>query len=257
MAKSDTTSTDRKKKTNTATRRGKTKKRGHRSKRAGNRTAPPQTAKSKTFPVMTETIEIDHGITRKAYDQHFDGFRGAFFYTTSILGRFGLTDGADRAHAYVIDLIDNARKEVEAETARIGLLVKEKKGPKKIPRTSPDVEKRRAEVPSFVVRKYLSLFPVVDRLIDAIVCAENVGAINWNRRAELLKLARHYLRSPAGRFHSLSQKLVARQRTNGKDIAAARKAMLAVLNVTIDEHKAIPGIEKKHPMTGAKTGTAG
>ncbi len=250
------------KKSTTTSKTNKPNPRGGRSKRAGkNRqaaTAPKQTqTKSRTFPIIKVSTDIDHGITRKAFDQHVDGFRGAFFYTTSILGSFGLPEGAERAHAYIIELIDNAKREVETETARISKMVEAEAGTKSIPRTSPEKTSRETEVPSFVVRKYLSLFPVVDRLIDAIVCAESHGAISWTRRDELLKLAKHYLRSPAGRFHSLSQKLVARQRLHGKNMAAAREAMLEVLNATIEEHKAIPGIEKKHPMTGKKTGTAG
>lgn len=257
MATAQKQVTPKKKKSSTASAADKGSKRGTRSKRGGqNKTEAKEIDhRSRTFPEIREQIELDHAITRGTFDAHFNGFRSAFFLSASILGRFGLTDGSDRVHEYIIGLIDNATKEIRAEVVRIKKLIVERGGPENIPRSSPEIVKRKADVPSYVVRRYMMLFPEVDRLIDTIVCAENVGAISWNRRAKLLDLSKRYLRSPAGRFHSLSQKLVVRQRQNGKNIAAARKAMQEVLDAAIAEHAKLPGVEKKRPMQKAKTGT--
>jgi len=242
---------------------GKAQNRRKRGKRGGNnlRGAKPNknAAKSrpKTFPTMRETIEIDHAITRGAFDVLFDSFRSAFFHTTSILGRFGLEDGANNVHQYIIGLIDNARTEIEETTARISRDIEKRGGPSEVPRTTNGSERRTAEVPAFVVRKYLTLFPAVDRLIDTIICAENVGAISWKERTKLLKEAPAYLRSPAGRFHSLATKLGARQASSEASHAEARKQIDEALGVLLAQHQALPGVETKRPLNPAKTGTAG
>jgi hypothetical protein len=165
--------------------------------------------------------------------------------------------GANKVHQYIIDVVDGAKDEVEKATAELTSLIKSKSSIEAIPRTTSDPARRTAEVPAFVVRKYLSLFPAVDRLIDAIVCAENVGAIGWAKRSDLLKKAPHYLRSPAGRFHSLSTKLSARQKNNEAGIADARKAMEEVLTAVLSQHEALKRVDEKRPMTSAKTGTEG
>lgn len=242
---------------------GKAQNRRARGKRGGNnlRGAKPNKnagqSRPKTFPTMRETIELDHAITRGAFDVLFDGFRSAFFHTTSILGRFGLEEGANDVHQYIIGLIDNARTEIEEETANISRNIEKQGGPAVVPRTTSGSERRTAEVPAFVVRKYLTLFPAVDRLVDTIICAENVGAISWAHRTKLLKEAPGYLRSPAGRFHSLATKLGARQASSEASHAEARKQMKDALAVLLEQHQALPGIEAKRPLKPAKTGTAG
>lgn len=236
---------------------GKWKKRGRRGGRQIESApklppAPKKSTKTRTFPIIKEDLQLDHTITRNGFDTHFDGFRTAFFHSTAILGRFGLNTGTDEVHQYVIGLIENLDAEIEAETQRLSALIKSKGGPTNIPRSSPNKEMRKAEVPSFVVRKYLGMFKKVDRLVDAIVCAENVGAVSWNRRHELMKKANSYLRSPAGRYISLAQKLLVRERWNNKNSSAAKQAMVSVLHDTLERQKSIDGMEKKRPMKSSK-----
>jgi hypothetical protein len=213
--------------------------------------------RSRTFPIVRETIRLDHAIPQGAYDRHFDSFRSAFFHCTSVLGRCGIPKGADQVNNYILDLIDNARIEMENETARIAKLIKEETGSDKVPRSAPDIQQRTAEVPSFLVRKYLTLFPAADRLVDAIVYAEIAGVLSWQRRAELLNLVKKYLRSPWGRFHSIAQKLMVRHQHHHKNMAEARKEIQKVLDATLVQHKSLQRVEQKRPMQQKKTGTEG
>ena len=176
-----------------------TRNRGGRNYKSGPARSP---LKSRSYPIVRETLQIDHAITQGSYDRCFDSFRSSFFHTTSILGRCGIPEGADQVNSYIMDLIDNARAQMENETFRIGEMIREATGQKSIPKSAPNVQQRTAEIPSFLVRKYLTLFPVADRLIDAIVYAEIAGTLPWKRRAELLNLVKKYLRSPWGRYHS-------------------------------------------------------
>lgn len=234
----------------------KPKKSRERGNRGGARNKGPQRSdKTRTFPVMKESISIDHGLVRGAFDLHFSGFRSAFFHVTSILGRFGMDEAAEQVHEYIIDLIDEAEKEIKKTTVAISQQIKQRGGPDVIPRTSPEQATRIAEVPSYVVRRYLNLFPAVDRLVDAIVCAESHGAIPWSRRKELLNDAPKYLRSPAGRFHSISTKLDARQSKDEKGLVKAKEEMLEMLEAVLLQHKQLKGIEEKHPLAESSVKT--
>ena len=163
----------------------------------------------------------------------------------------------NQVNNYIMDLIDNARTEMENETARISRLISEETGNANVPRSAPQIQQRTAEVPSFLVRKYLTLFPAADRLIDAIVYAEIVGVVNWQRRLELLNLVKKYLRSPWGRYHSIAQKLLSRQQHHHKNVAEARKEVQKVLEATLLLHKALPRVEQKRPMKQQKMGATG
>ena len=237
----------------TGNKRG-TRKRGGRLLREKREQQP---LKSRTFPIVRQTLQLDHSIAQGAYDQFFDGFRSAFFHCTGILGRCGIPGGADQVNNYIMDLIDNARTEMENETARISRLISEETGNANVPRSAPQIQQRTAEVPSFLVRKYLTLFPAADRLIDAIVYAEIVGVVNWQRRLELLNLVKKYLRSPWGRYHSIAQKLLSRQQHHHKNVAEARKEVQKVLEATLLLHKALPRVEQKRPMKQQKMGATG
>jgi len=267
MAKAATTSTGPTKKSTTRkvvdkpanAKPEKKSKRGTRSKRAGVKNRDPSQRaplKARTFPIVRETFAIEHFATQDAYDRYFDSFRSCFFHTTSILGRSGLHNGADRVNQHIIDLIDSVRGEIEAETARIAKLVEAQTGSGKIPKSTPQVEQRTAEVPSFIVRKYLSLFPAADRLIDAIVYAETLGIVSWQRRSELLRLVKKYIRSPFGRYQSIMHRLAGRQRKEQTTMAVARKEMLAVLEEALTEQGRLQQVQKKRPMK-KKTGTEG
>jgi len=247
-----------KKKSSTGLNTGKSKNRRPRSKRGGTAASEAQSIrKTRTYPTMRETVHLDHAIVRGCFERHFDGFRSAFFNTTSILGKFGLETGCEQVHEYIVGLIDRAKVEVDAATAEIAVAIKKNGGPQTIPRTAPDPTQKSAEVPGFVVRKYLSLFPAVDRLIDAIVCAESFGAIPWSRRAELLRDAPAYLRSPAGRFTSISTKLSARQNASQDGLSVATKAMESLLKELLQSHSELKGVEQKRSLVRKKTGTEG
>jgi len=228
--------------------------RGGAGRQRSNKPVPnQQSGKKRTYPTMQVSLEIDHAIVRGAFDAHFDGFRSAFFHTTSILGKFGMEDGASQVHEYIVGVIDNVKAEVDRASAVIIKKIVKAGGSENIPRTAPTPDKCTAEVPAFVVRKYLSLFPAVDRLVDAIVCAESLGAVSWTERMKMLKAAPSYLRSPAGRFTSISTKLSARQRGSQKDLNKAKKAMEEVLASVLADHAGLKGVEEKRPLT--KTGT--
>lgn len=232
-----------------------TKKRKRVRKRGGKSQNGPR--KPRTFPCMTETIQIDHSLVAGAFDRDFERFRSAFFHSTSILGKFGLDDGIDAVHKYVVTMIDKIEKEVESATDNIMQDAVKAGAPQEVPRTTPQRMSRKAEVPAYVVRRYLQLFPVVDRMLDAIVVAESHGAIGWSRRGQLLRAASNYLRSPAGRFYGLATKLGARQSKSEKGMAEAKKAMQALLSNVVAEQQRLKGVEEKKPIAKKNAAKAG
>lgn len=240
-------------KSSSATKAGNGRKRtqAKKARKVGNGKAKNE-RKTRTYPTIKETIEVDHAITQGAFDQLYDGFRSAFFHTTSILGRFGMEEGANQVHEYIGEVTDSAIREIEAATADIVRRIHKKNGPEAIPRTAPKPERKTVEVPAYVVRKYLTLFPAVDRMIDAIVCAETIGAISWTERGRLLKEAPKYLRSPAGRFHSLATKLGARQSKSEGGIEEAKTAMREALEAAMEQHRQLKGVHEKRPLKEKK-----
>lgn len=241
-------------KSTTAKKAGK-KKRKRVRKRGG--AAQGGTRKPRTFPSMTETIQIDHSLVAGAFDRDFERFRSAFFHSTSILGKFGLDEGIDAVHKYVVSVIDKIEREVERATASILQDAVKAGASKDVPRTTPQRLSRKAEVPAYVVRRYLQLFPVVDRMLDAIVVAESHGAIGWSRRGQLLRAASNYLRSPTGRFYGLAMKLGARQSKSEKGMAEAKKAMEVMLANVVAEQERMKGVEETKPIAKKKAAKAG
>ena len=230
--------------------RANSRKRG---KRAGVNQDPNRyTQRTRTFPTVKEDVTLHHAITQGAFQTHFDGFRSAFFHTTSILGKYGLDDGANQLHEYIIQMTNGARAEIDETTLEITQAIKSKGGSEDVPSTGPKKKTISVEVPSYVVRHYLSLFPAMDRLIDAIVYAENYGAITWGRRAKLIKTAPSYLRSPAGRFQSLATKLGERQTKDHNNMGLAKAAMSEVLATAIEQHRQLLSVEKKRPLAERK-----
>lgn len=217
----------------------------------------PKPTASRTYPVVRETVQLDHSIAQGSYDRYFDSFRSTFFHCTSVLGSCGIAGGADQVNAYILDLIENARTEMENETARITKVIANETGQNEVPRSAPAVSQRTAEIPCYLVRKYLTLFPAADRLIDAIVYAEIVGTMKWERRLGLLNLVKKYLRSPWGRYHSIAQKLLARQKHHHKNIHEARKEIRKVLDEALANHRDLKRVEQKRPMANTKKSSAG
>lgn len=254
-----TQKTDSKPGTNKSTKQSKSdksQKRARRSRRGGvKRGKPISGTKTLSYPVTREDVLIDHPAVAHAFDHHFEGFRSAFFGSMSVMRRFGLDEGADQIHGYIGELIDDASQEVARATKAINKLIVESGGPKEIPRTTPSQYKRGAEVPAFVVRRYLRLFSDVDRLIDSIITAENHGAIPWSKRASLLRDAPRYLRSPAGRFTSVTSKLFARQKKDRSNMEKAKQNMQATIDEILAEHRGLKNVSEKRPLRTGKTGT--
>lgn len=234
----------------------KSQKRSRRSRRGGVRRGKPISGtKTVSYPVTRENVMIDHPAVAHAFDHHFEGFRSAFFGSMSVMRRFGLDEGADQIHSYIGELIDDASTEVSRATKAIQKLIVEKGGPKEVPRTTPTQYPRSAEVPAFVVRRYLRLFGDVDRLVDAVITAENHGAISWSKRASLLRDAPRYLRTPAGRFTSVTSKLFARQKKDQNNQENAKANMQKTIDEILAEHRDLKNVSEKRPLRTGKTGT--
>lgn len=257
MAKSTTSTPDGDAEATTPPKSSKPSKRGDRGRRGGaGRRKPENPKRVRTYPTIRESVELDHDIVKGAFDRHFDGFRSAFFHVTSILGRFGMEDDAHRVHQYIVGLIDEGEAEIKRATSAIAEQIKKNGGEGTIPRTSNNTESRQADIPAFVVRRYKDLFPVADRLIDAIVYAETTGAFSWQRRAEMLRDVPRYLRQPAGRFHSIASKLNARQDRSERNIQAVKDVMRDALDGLLESHQKLQRLDKKRPLaeSAAKAG---
>lgn len=224
---------------------------GYQNRHPARQYAGGQERRSRTYPTITERVTLDHDIVKGAWENHFDRFRSAFFHVTSILGRFALEDEAHKVHSYVIALIDEGEAEIKSATAALAHQIKAKRGHSEIPRTSNNPQTKQADIPAFVVRRYLEMFQAADRLIDAIVYAESNGAISWQRRGEMLRDVPRYLRTPAGRFHSIASRLGARQRVSEGNVAEAKKAMVETVQALLETQMALKSIQEKRPLNTA------
>ena len=205
----------------------------------------------RTFPTVKERLEIDHDIVKGAFTRNFEHFRTAFFHVTSVLGRFGLEAEAAKVHTYVIDMIESAESEIRSATAALAQQIEQAVGSPDVPRTSNNSEVREAEIPAFVVRRYVGLFKAADRLVDAIVYAETTGALSWQRRGEMLRDVPRYLRTPAGRFKSIASKLHERQKLAETSMEEAKTAMSETIQALLEAHMTLTPVESKRPLAKA------
>lgn len=220
----------------------------HQNRHPARRSGGGQERRARTYPTITERVQLDHDIVKGAWENHFDRFRSAFFHVTSILGRFALEDEANKVHGYVLTLIDEAEAEIKSATAALARQIETRRGIGEVPKTSNNPQTKQADIPAYVVRRYLELFQAADRLIDAIVYAETNGCISWQRRGEMLRDVPRYLRTPAGRFHSIASRLGARQRVSEGNVADAKLEMCKTVQSLLETQMGLKSIQEKRPL---------
>ena len=194
-----------------------------------------------TFPYVEVSVTFSHPIVHRAYEKFFDRYRQCFFHVTASLQKARLEESLDLVYEHLEKQIDEAETALAQADQELAALIKSKLGDQEIRTKIPKKETVKARVPGSLVRRYLNLFPLLDKYIDAVIFAETMGVITHTKKRELMKNCPRYVTTVTGRFQSLAHGIDVKNRSHDEIVQSVR--------TVLDEHLAMKPIAEKRPLT--------
>ena len=219
------------------------------NRRSGNGKRPTGGGRRKdrdTFPYVEVTVTFSHPIVHRAYEKFFDRYRQCFFHVTASLQKARLEDSLDLVYEYLERQIDEAETALAQAHQELAAVIESKLGDHEVQTKIPRKETVTARVPGSLVRRYLNLFPLLDKYIDAVIFAETMGVITHTKKRELMKNCPRYVTTVTGRFQSLAHGIDVKNRSHDEVVESVR--------AVLDAHLAMKPIAEKRPLSTAGAG---